>query len=84
VAGRALLDLKKLSFDRTHSGHQPIQFRKEQAFILASLLDQFRGRAMTDAMKGVGQLAVQNPHVILQVQEFLVKLDLLEHGRGLA
>ncbi len=34
-------------------------------------------------MKGVGQLAVEKPHVMLQVQEFLVKLGLLEHGGDL-
>lgn len=35
-------------------------------------------------MKGIGQLAVEKPHVMLQVQEFLVKLSLLEHVGELA
>jgi hypothetical protein len=33
-------------------------------------------------MEGVSQLAVEKPHMMLQVQEFLVKLSLLEHGGG--
>lgn len=80
VAGRTLLDLKKLSFDGAYPGHQPVQFGKELTFVLTGLLDQFRGPPMADAMKGIGQFAIQSPHIMLQVQEFLVKLDLLEQG----
>ena len=36
---------------------------------------------MTDALKSVRKLSIQKPHMVLQIQEFLVKLGLLEHGR---
>ncbi|MCC2654191.1 MAG: hypothetical protein K0R61_603 [Microvirga sp.] len=35
-------------------------------------------------MESIGQFAVKKPHVMLQIQEFLVKLGLLEHVGGLA
>ena len=34
-------------------------------------------------MQGIGQFPVEKPHLMLQVQKLLVKLDLLEHGRSL-
>jgi hypothetical protein len=34
-------------------------------------------------VKGIGEPAVEKPHVMLQVQKLLVKLSLLEHGRDL-
>jgi hypothetical protein len=36
---------------------------------------------VTDTLKGIRELAIQKPHVVLQFQELLVKLGLLEHGR---
>jgi hypothetical protein len=82
VARRTLLNLKELPLDRSHSRHQPIQFREKLLLIPSSLFDGFLRRAVTDPMQGIGQLAVEKPHVMLQVQEFLVKLGLLEHDVG--
>jgi hypothetical protein len=36
---------------------------------------------VADALKGIRELAIQKPHMVLQFQELLVKLGLLEHGR---
>ncbi|MBM6583299.1 hypothetical protein ILT44_24155 [Microvirga sp. BT689] len=84
MAGRALLYLEKLPLDRAHSRHQPVQLGKQLPLILSRLLDQLRGCAMANPMQGIGQFSVEKPHVMLQVQEFLVKLGLLEHVRSLA
>jgi hypothetical protein len=84
VARRTLLDLEELPLDRPHSRHQPVQFGKELLLILPSLLDRFRRGAVADPMEGIRQLAVEKPHVMLQVQEFLVKLGFPEHGGDLA
>jgi hypothetical protein len=35
-------------------------------------------------VEGIGQSPVQEPHMLLQIRELLVKLGLLEHGRDLA
>jgi hypothetical protein len=72
VARRALLDLEELPLDRPHPGHQTVQFGKELLLILSSLLDRFRRGTVADPMEGIGQFAVEKPHVMLQVQEFLV------------
>ena len=79
----ALLDLEKLPLDRPHSRHQPVQFGKKLLLVPSRLLDCFLRGAVADPMQGIGQLAVEKPHVMLQVQEFLVKLGLLEHGGDL-
>jgi hypothetical protein len=84
MAGRALLDLEELPLDRAHPRHQPVQLGKQLPLIPPRLLDQIRRRTMADPMQGIGQLSVEKPHVMLQVQEFLVKLGLLEHVRSLA
>lgn len=84
MARRTLLNLEELPLDRAHSRHQPVEFGKELLLILASLLDRFRRGTVADPMEGIGQLAVEKPHVMLQVQEFLVELGLLEHGGDLA
>jgi hypothetical protein len=84
MAGRALLDLEELPFDRAHSRHQPVQLGKQLPFIPPRLLDQLCRCTMANPMQGIGQLPVEKPHVMLQVQEFLVKLGLLEHGGDLA
>jgi hypothetical protein len=83
MTGRTLLYLEQLPFDGTHSRHQPVELRKQLPLILSCLLDQFCGWAMANPMQGIGQLSVEKPHVMFQVQEFLVKLGLLEHGRRL-
>lgn len=83
MARRTLLDLEELPFDRPHPRHQPVQFREEQLLVPAGLLDGFLRGAVPDPVQGIGQLAVEKPHVMLQVQEFLVKLGLLEHGGDL-
>lgn len=77
----ALLKLKKLTLDGAHPGHETIKLRKKISLILLCLFDKFRGGAVADALKGIRELAIQKPHMVLQFQELLVKLGLLEHGR---
>jgi hypothetical protein len=84
VPRRVLLDLQQLAFDCAHAGHQSIEFREELSFVLTGVLDEICRRSVANAMKGIGQLSVQKPHLMLQIQELLVKLGLLEHGRDLA
>ncbi len=83
MTGRTLPKLEELSLDRPHSGHQPVKFGKKLPLILPGLLDQSRRGSVSDSVEGIGQLAVEKPHLMLQVQELLVKLGLLEHGRDL-
>jgi|GEM_PF-5833596 len=83
MARRSLLDLEELPFDCPHPRHQAVQFREEQLFVPPRLLNQFLRGAVADPVQGIGQLTVEKPHVMLQVQEFLVKLGLLEHGGDL-
>jgi hypothetical protein len=84
MPGGTLLQLEKLSFDSTHAGHQPVEFREELLLILAGFLDEIRGGAVANAVESVGQLSIQKPHMLLQILELLVKLRLLEHGGDLA
>ncbi|KFG70417.1 hypothetical protein [Microvirga sp. BSC39] len=84
MARGTLLNLEELPLDRSHSRHQSVQFGQELLLIPTSLLDRLRRGAVADPMKGIGKPAVEKPHVMLQVQEFLVKLGLLEHGGDLA
>ena len=77
----AFLKLEKLPFDGTHAGHEAVKLREKTSLILLGLFDKFRRGAVADALKGVRELAIQKPHVVLQFQELLVKLGLLEHGR---
>ncbi|MFL5184144.1 MAG: hypothetical protein ACJ8BH_01975 [Microvirga sp.] len=51
--------------------------------VLFGLLDEIRGGTVANALERVRELAIQKPHVVLQIQELLVKLGLLEHGRDL-
>ena len=83
VSGGGLLNLQKLSLDGAHPGHQAIEFRKKLLLVVLRLFNEIRGSAMTNAQKGIRERSVQKPHMVLQIQEFLVKLGLLEHGRGL-
>jgi hypothetical protein len=84
VTCRVFLDLQQLSFDGAHAGHQPVELGEELSFVPAGDLDEICGGSMANAMKRVRQPSVQKPHLMLQVQELLVKLGLLEHGRDLA
>jgi hypothetical protein len=78
------LNLQKLTLDRAHSGHETVEFSQKLPFFRTGALDKICGRAVADAMERVSQLPVQKPHVMLQIQEFLVKLGFLEHCRDLA
>lgn len=79
MTGRGLLELEKLTFDRPHPGHQTVEFPEKESLILLGLFDQILGGAMADPLKGIGQLPVQVPHGLLQIQKFLMQLALLEH-----
>lgn len=81
VTGGGLLKLEKLALDGAHPGHQAIELRKKKPLVMLRPLDEIRGGAMADALKGVRKLSIQKPHMVLQIQELLVKLGLLEHGR---
>ncbi len=81
VTGGGLLDLEKLAFDGPHPGHQAVEFGKKKPLVLLRPFDKIRGGTVADALKGVRELSIQKPHMVLQIQEFLVKLGLLEHGR---
>jgi hypothetical protein len=83
MARRTLPDLEELPLDCPHSRHQPVQFGQEPLLILSGFLDRFPRGTVADPIQGIGQLAVEKPHVMLQVQELLVKLGLLEHGGDL-
>jgi len=83
VTRGALLNLEKLALDGAHPGHQAIEFREKMPLVLLGLFDEIRGGAVADALKGVRKLSIQKPHMVLQIQELLVKLGLLEHGRDL-
>ena len=74
------LNLEKRALDGAQPCHQAIEFRKEMSRILPGLLDEVRRRAVADALQGVRELPIQKPHLVLQIQELLVKLRLLEHG----
>jgi hypothetical protein len=76
--------LEKLAFDGAHAGHQAIEFREKVFLILLRLLDKIGGGTVTNPLQRIRKLSIQKPHVVLQIQEFLVKLGLLEHGRDLA
>jgi hypothetical protein len=84
MACRVLLDLQQLAFDGAHAGHQTVEFGEKLPFVLTGDLDVICGRSVADAMKGISQLSVQKPHLMFKIQELLVKLGLLEHGRDLA
>jgi hypothetical protein len=84
VPGCGFLKLKKLSLDCAHPGHEPVEFTEELSFVLLGLFDQIGGGAVANSLEGIGQLPIQKPHMLLQIQELLVKLVLLEHGRDLA
>ncbi len=77
------LNLEKLAFDGAHPGHQAIEFREKMLLVLLRLLDEIGGGAVTDALYGIRKLPIQKPHVLLQIQELLMKLGLLEHSRDL-
>jgi hypothetical protein len=79
----ALLNLEKLTLDGTHPGHQTIEFCQKMPLVLLGLLDEIRRGTVANALKGVRELPIQKPHMVLQIQELLVKLGLLEHGRDL-
>ena len=79
-----LLDLQQLAFDGPQPGHQSINLSKELSLILTGAFDQICRGSVTDAMKRIGELSIEKPHLMLQIQELLVKLGLLEHGRDLA
>ena len=84
VTRGGLLNLQKLTFDGAHPGHQAIELGEKKFLVLLGLLDQIRGGAVADALNGVCKLSIQKPHVLLQIQELLMKLGLLEHNRDLA
>ena len=83
VPSGALLNLEKLALDGTHPGHQAIEFCQKMPLVLLGLLNDIRRGTVANALQGVGELPIQKPHVVLQIQELLVKLGLLEHGRDL-
>ena len=72
MACSGFVDLKELAFDRTHARHQAIEFAQKNFLVLLGFLDQGCGRTVTDPVKGIGQLHVQEPHGAFQVQEFLM------------
>lgn len=78
-----LLDLEKLAFDGAHPGHQAVELGKKEFLVLFGLLDEIGGGAVTDALDGICKLPIQKSHVLLQIQELLMKLGLLEHNRDL-
>lgn len=84
VTGRALVELKELSFDRAHSRHEPVEFGEKAFLVLLGLFDEIRGCAVAHPVESIGQLPVQKPHMQLQIQKFLMELALLHHGRDLA
>jgi hypothetical protein len=84
VAGRGFLNLEKLPLDGPHPGHQTIELGQKMSLVLLRLFDEIRGVPMANALEGIRELSIQKPHVVLQVQELLVKLGLLEHGMDLA
>ena len=78
-----LLNLKKLTFDGAHTGHQAIEFREKEFLVFLRLLDEIGRGAVPDALDGICKLPIQKPHMLLQIQELLMKLGLLEHNRDL-
>jgi hypothetical protein len=83
VAGRLLVDLKELSFDRPDPCHQAIQLGEESSLILHGLFHEVRRPAVMDPVQGIGQLAIQELHALLQIDKLLAKLALLDHRRQL-
>jgi hypothetical protein len=84
MAGGAFLELKELSLNRAHPGHQAVELREKLFLVLAGFLDEILGGAVANAVYSISQLSIQKPHMLLQIQELLVKLRLLEHGGDLA
>jgi len=67
-----LLDLEKLAFDGTHASHQPVKLGQEELLVLLGFLDEVCRRPVTDPLKSIGQLHIQEAHGSLQVEELLM------------
>jgi hypothetical protein len=80
VASGCLLKLKELAFYGSHTCHEPVELAQEKLFILACLLDDIGGRAVADAVERIRKPRIQKPHMLLQIDEFLMQLTLLEHN----
>jgi hypothetical protein len=78
MASRLLVDLEELSLDCPDPCHQPVQLRQEGFLILLRFLDEVRRPAMMNPLQGIGELAVQEMHALLQVEKLLAKLALLD------
>jgi hypothetical protein len=79
VPGRLLVDLKELSFDGPHPGHQPVELGQISLLVLRRLLDEIGGCAVVNAVKRVGQLPVQERQALFEGGKLLAKLSLLDH-----
>jgi hypothetical protein len=72
MAGCAPVKLQELTLDRSHPRHQTVKLGEQALFLLPGQLHAFHGRAMADALESIGQLPIQEPHALLQFQEFLL------------
>jgi hypothetical protein len=72
MPGCGFLNLEKLAFDRAHSGHEAIKLDEEELFVLPRLFDEIGRGTVSNPMKSIGQLHVQEPHSLLQIHEFLM------------
>jgi hypothetical protein len=83
VASCALVKLHELTLDGPHPRHQTVKLGEEVLFLLSGQFHAIHGRTMANALQSIGQLPIQEPHAVLQVQEFLLELSLLDHGKNL-
>ncbi len=72
VMGGALVELQELALDGPHPCHQTVELRQKACFLLPGRFHGLQRRAVANALQGIGQLPVQEPHALLQFQEFLL------------
>ncbi len=80
MACRSFSKLEKLAFNGSHACHEAVEFAKKELLVLAGLLDEIGGGAVTNPVQGICKLTIQKPHMQLQIDELLMQLSLLKHN----
>ncbi len=84
MTGRFFLKLQELPFDGPHARHHAIEFGQKKLLILLRPLGEIGAGTVADPVECVGQLPVQKPHALLQIEKFLVQLAFPDHVMDLA
>jgi len=70
--GGVLVKLHELALDGPHPCHQAVELRQKARFLLLGRFHGLHRGAVANALEGIGQLPVQEPHALLQFQELLL------------